>query len=122
MTTMMPWLDNMESYTVKVGNSGFLGGCAAGLGLHPIQEKVPVCWTELCVYRDLHGTSSPPSQIMESLDIIFSVLIKPSVEKDYITNGFFFLEKNKSRDIKLWFRMITRNQRESVENLVCFSN
>lgn len=59
---------------------------------------------------------------MESLDIIFSVLIKPSVEKDYITNGFFFLEKNKSRDIKPWFRMITRNQRESVENLVHFSN
>lgn len=59
---------------------------------------------------------------MESLDIIFSVLIKPSVEKDYITNSFFFLEKNKSRDIKPWFRMITRNQRESVENLVHFSN
>lgn len=41
MTTMMSWLDNMEFYTVKVGNSGFFGGCEAGLGLHPIQEKVP---------------------------------------------------------------------------------
>lgn len=73
-----------------------------------LSKRPQICWTELCVCRNLHDTSSPLEQIIKSLDSIFKVLAESSIENDSKSKTLFWRE-----NIKLWFRMINKNLKET---------